>query len=70
MRNVNRRGLAGGLLALYAIEAASVSGQSLLRGDLILTEGSAQVTGGPVLAARLLGLSDAEKRLHQPGQEA
>jgi uncharacterized protein len=58
---------AGGLLALYAVEPAAVSGRAMQRGDLILTEGPAQVSGGPVLAARILGLSDAEKRLGQPG---
>ena len=58
---------AGGLLALYAVGPALVSEQSLQQGDLILTEGTARITGGPVLAARILGLSDAEKRLRQPG---
>ena len=58
---------AEGLLALYAVEAARVSDRTMQRGDLILTRGSVQVAGGPVLAVRLRGLSDAEKRLGQPG---
>jgi environmental stress-induced protein Ves len=58
----------GGLLALYAVEAATVSGVAMQRGDVILTEGGAVVSEGPVLAARILGLSDAEKRLRKPGQ--
>lgn len=61
---------AGGLLALYAVEPATASGVAMQRGDLILTEGAAHVAGGPMLAARILGLSDAEKRLRQPGQQA
>ena len=61
--------VAGGLLALYAVEPATVSGRALQRGDLILTDGGASVSGGPVLAARILGLSDPEIRLRQPGQE-
>ena len=61
---------AAGLLALYAIETATVSGVVLHRSDLMLTDGAAHVTGGPVLAARILGLSDPEKRLRQPGQQA
>ncbi len=61
---------AGGLLALYAVEPATVSGHPIQGGDLILTETGADVTGGVVLATRLLGLSDAEKRLRQPGQQA
>ena len=58
---------AGGLLALYAVEAATVSGVALQRGDLMLTDRGATITGGPVLAARIFGLSDPEKRLRQPG---
>ena len=59
---------AGGLLALYAVEPATVDGIPLQRGDLILTERETHIAGGAVLAARILGLSDAEKRLRQPGQ--
>jgi uncharacterized protein len=59
---------AGGLLALYAVEPATVNGVKLQRGDLILTEDAAHITGGTVLAARILGLSNPEKRLRQPRQ--
>ncbi|MGQ0565316.1 MAG: HutD/Ves family protein [Gemmobacter sp.] len=61
---------AGGLLALYALGQARIDGSLVLPGDLILTDTAAHIDGGPVLAARILGLSDAEERLRQPGQQS
>ncbi len=60
----------GGLLALYAVEPASIGGTAMQRGDLILTAGPARITGGPVLTVRILGLSDPEEWLRQPRQQA
>ena len=58
---------AGGLLALYAIGDGIVAGRTVAPGDLVLTDGAASVTGGPVLAARIQGLSDPEELLRQTG---
>ncbi|MBK8440503.1 MAG: HutD family protein [Rhodobacter sp.] len=44
---------AGGLLALYALAPARVNGHAMVALDLVLTETSASIDGGPVLAARL-----------------
>jgi uncharacterized protein len=47
---------AGGTLALFALADAMINGTAIARHDLILTEGAAQITGGPIIAVRLRGL--------------
>lgn len=48
---------AGGKLALYALGPCRVNGEGMESGDLILTEGPADVTGaGPVIAVRYFGV--------------
>jgi uncharacterized protein len=48
---------AGGRLALYALGPARVNDREMARGDLILTDGPATLSGeGPVVAVRLFGL--------------
>jgi hypothetical protein len=59
---------AGGLLALFALGAVRVGGRDLAPGDLILTQSGADIAGGPVLAARICGLSDAEEGLREARQ--
>lgn len=47
---------AGCTLALFALADAMINGTAIARHDLILTEGAAQITGGPIIAVRLCGL--------------
>lgn len=47
---------AGGRLALYALGPARVNGRPMAQDELILTDGPATLSGGPVLAVRLFGL--------------
>jgi environmental stress-induced protein Ves len=48
---------ADGLLALFALGPGRINGQGFAQDDLVLTEGSARVSGDrPVIAVRLAGL--------------
>ena len=47
---------AGGLIAAFAPDKATVNGRTLAQHDLLMTEGPLSVTAGPVLTVRILGL--------------
>ena len=43
----------GGRLALFALDAASVSGRAVGKHDLILTDEKARLAGGPFIVVQL-----------------